>query len=275
MSSALNVLAIGASRNIGYFSAVRLLEQGATVTFLLRSPAVFDKDELIQRYIKSGGNARLVKGDATKQEDVQRAWDEAGVVDAVVFSVGGTPSFHILKGIVIEPHNLVTQCILNVLCTIPTYPFAPQPKIIAISSIGLTPSAHAALPWLIKPVYSALDIPHRDKVGLERVLAHCAGWTWTDAEPAADITGEGWMEREGLPASGALKHVLVIQPALLTDGKCVAEEVKAKGKDKKPYRVSEQELGGYTISRKDLAHFVVDALARWDEFENKRVNVAY
>jgi hypothetical protein len=52
--------------------------------------------------------------------------------------------------------------------------------------------------------------------------------------------------------------------------------VEAKGKDKLPYRVSEQELGGYTISRKDIAHFVVDALTRrWNEFENKRVNVAY
>ncbi|KAJ7185378.1 hypothetical protein C8R46DRAFT_1207548 [Mycena filopes] len=271
--ASLNILAVGASRNIGYFAALRLLEQGATVTFLLRSPAVFEKDQVIQGY---GRKARLVKGDATNEEDVRRAWDEAGVVDAVVFSVGGTPSFHLLKGIVIEPHNLVSQCILNLLCTMPTYPAPqPQPRLVAISSIGLTPAAHAALPCLIKPVYSALDTPHRDKLGLERVLAHCAGWDWTDAEPAEDITGAGWMAREGLPAPGELKRVLVIRPALLTDGKCVADEIDAKGKEKAPYRVSEQELGGYTISRKDTAHFVVDALARWDEFENKRVNIGY
>ncbi|KAJ7038015.1 hypothetical protein C8F04DRAFT_1091074, partial [Mycena alexandri] len=67
----------------------------------------------------------------------------------------------------------------------PTYPSVPQPKLVAMSSIGLTLSAHAVLPCLIEPVYSALDIPHRDKVGLGRVLAHCTGWTWTDAEPAA------------------------------------------------------------------------------------------
>jgi hypothetical protein len=62
-------------------------EQGATVTFLLRSPSIFDKDVLIQTYLKSG-NARIVKGDATQEADTRRAWDEAGVVDAVLFSVG-------------------------------------------------------------------------------------------------------------------------------------------------------------------------------------------
>ncbi|KAJ7670246.1 hypothetical protein B0H17DRAFT_1086212 [Mycena rosella] len=268
--AALNILTFGASRNIGYFSAVRLLEKGATVTFLLRSPAVFDEDKLIQGYVKSG-KARLVKGDATNEVDTRRAWDAAGVVDAVIFSVGATQvSFSIFKGIVIEPHNVVTQCILSVLCTMPTYADAPQPRFIAISSIGLTRSAHAALPLLIKPVYSMLESPHRDKLGLERTLAHCAGWTWTDKEPTADIMGEEWMQRKGLPAPGALEQVLVVRPALLTDGECVADQVAAKGKGRS-YRASAEELGAYTVSRKDVAHFVVDALARWDEFGNKRV----
>ncbi|KAJ7493416.1 hypothetical protein B0H11DRAFT_962109 [Mycena galericulata] len=271
-----NVLAFGASRNIGYLSALRLLERGATVTFVLRSTAVFDNDALIQSYVKSG-HARLLKGDATKEEDTRRAWNEAGVVDVLFFSVGGTPSFSVTKGIVIEPRNLVTQCILNVLCTMPTYSDAPQPRIIAISSTGLTPTAHAALPLLMKPMYTMLNVPHKDKVGLERVIAHCAGWAWNseaDGEPTADIMGERWMEREGLPGPGTLKHVLIIRPAFLTDGKCVADKVESTGKGKM-YRVSENELGGYTISRKDIAHFIADALGRWDEFENKHVNVAY
>ncbi|KAJ7497616.1 hypothetical protein FB451DRAFT_1348448 [Mycena latifolia] len=272
----LNVLAFGASRNIGYFAAVRLLGQGATVTFLLRSPAVFDEDTLIQGYIKSG-HARLVKGDATNEADARRAWNEAGVVDAVIFSIGMTPSFHIFKGLVFPSHNLVTQSVLNCLCTMPTYNDSPQPKVIIVSGIGLTNSSRASLPCLVKPVYSMLDVPHKDKIGMERVLAHCAGWDWdseSDGEPTADIMGEGWMDRKGLPAPGTLKHALIIRPALLTDGECVADKVQAKGKGKL-YRVSEQDLGLYTISRKDVAHFVVDALSRWDEFDNKRVNVGY
>lgn len=125
-----------------------------------------------------------------------------------------------------------------------------------------------------------LAAPHKDKAGAERVIAHCAGWAWNaDKEPSADIMGSDWKELEGLPAPGSLKRVLVLRPALFTDGECVADRTvkhNGKGKAKEPYRVSEAELGGYTISRKDVAHFIVDAaLNRWDEFEGKRVNMAY
>ncbi|KAJ7693320.1 hypothetical protein B0H17DRAFT_1168870 [Mycena rosella] len=274
--AALNVLTFGASRNIGYFAAVRLLEKGATVTFLLRSLAVFDEDTLIQGYVKSG-RVRLVKGDAANEADTRLAWDTAGVVDVVLFTVGTVPTFSIFKGMVFEPPNPTTQCMSAVLCTMPTYAGGHQPKFIALSSIGLTPPAHAALPLLIKPLYAMLELPHRDKIGLERVLAHCSGRTWddtTDGVARESIMGENWTQREGLPAPGTLKHVLVVRPAILTDGICVADEVATKGKGKS-YRASEQELGAYTISRKDVAHFLVDAIARWNEFENKTINVGY
>ncbi|KAJ3514207.1 hypothetical protein NLJ89_g2500 [Agrocybe chaxingu] len=276
----LNVLAIGSSRNIGYFSSIRLLDSGATVTFLLRSPAVFDADETIQKYVKAG-KARLLKGDALVKEDVQRAWDEArkdGPVDVLLFTVGGTPKFSLTKGAVIEPANLVTQSLFNALCTLPTS--QPQPRIITISSTGLTRTSHADLPFALKPVYSyLLAVPHKDKVGAERLVSHCAGWTWNtkdDGEPGDEIMGEEWKKREGLPAEGSLKRFLVIRPALLTDGECKAEDEKEKKKGKPAYRVSEGELGGWTVSRKDVAHFVADAiLNRWSEYENKRVSIAY
>jgi len=121
MPQAPNILSIGASRNIGYFSSIRLLgifrvylsyaptdldayciiDSGATVTFLLRSPGVFDSDNVIQKYVKSG-HARLLKGDALIVEDVQRAWDEAAKdrpVDVLLFTVG---EFYILQSI----HNV-------------------------------------------------------------------------------------------------------------------------------------------------------------------------
>lgn len=241
-----------------------------------------------------------MKGDALIEGDVQRAWNEAGTygrVDLLLFTVGksqippfapnprgfllitvitpgGTPSFHLLKGFIITPENLVTQSLLNVLCTMPRA--TPEPKIITISSTGLTKTSHAALPFLLKPLYGyLLAVPHKDKVGAERVISHCAGWDWNsaeDGEPGEEIMGSGdWRQRAGLPAAGTLKKAFVIRPALLTDGGCVAE-----GSDNKSYRVSEAEFGGRPISRKDVAHFVVDiALNRWDEFENKVVNIAY
>ena len=60
------------------------------MTFLLRNPAVFDGDEAIQIYVKSG-KARLVKGDALVQEDVNRLWAEASSerpVDLLLFTLG-------------------------------------------------------------------------------------------------------------------------------------------------------------------------------------------
>ena len=120
------------------------------------------------------------------------------------------------------------------------------------------------------------------------MVAHCAGWKWDaeeDGEPGADIMGtKEWRGREGLPKEGELKRVLVVRPALLTDGECLADKLELEAKQgkggkkesKKAYRVSEEELGGWTVSRKDVAHFVVDAIIhRWDEFENKCVSIAY
>ncbi|PPQ89433.1 hypothetical protein CVT25_012812 [Psilocybe cyanescens] len=270
----LNVLAIGASRNIGYYSAIRFLNSGATVTFLLRSPAAFDSDEVIQKYVKSG-KARLIKGDALVEDDVQASWSEAvkcGPIDLLLCTVGGTPEFTFTKGFIIKPANLVTQALINALITMPQT--QPQPRIITVSSIGLTKTSHAALPLLMKPLYGRfLEVPHRDKVGSERVIFHCAGWQWNteDGEPGDDIMGTNWKQREGLPAPGSLKSVLVVRPALLTDGECRAENSKKAG-----YRASEDELGGYTVSRKDVAHFIADAvLNKWSEHENKVINIAY
>ncbi|KAL1754626.1 hypothetical protein FB107DRAFT_215341 [Schizophyllum commune] len=269
-----NVLVLGGSKNIGYYAAVRLLDAGAAVTFLLRNTAVFDADPVLQRNI-GAGKARLVQGDGLKQDDVARAWAEAAKdrpVDTLLFTVGGTPKFSLTKGFLIEPHNLVTQCLFNTLCTMPKD--APQPRIVVVSSIGLTKRSHASLPCVFKPFYAhALAVPHRDKLGVERVLAYCAGFAWDEGElePAEDIVGANWRERKGLPAAGELQKVLVVRPALLTDGECEADKGIAQ-----PYRASEEELGGYTVSRKDVGHFIAKAiLDDWEKYEGKIMNVGY
>lgn len=68
------------------------VESGANVTFLLRNKSCFDADESIKPYIASG-KARLVQGDALKEEDVKQAWNSAaegddGPLDAIIFTVG-------------------------------------------------------------------------------------------------------------------------------------------------------------------------------------------
>lgn len=66
------------------------LDAGATVNFLLRSPTIFDNDEVIQKYVKAG-KVRFLKGDGLVKADLERAWEEAGKekpVDVLFFSVG-------------------------------------------------------------------------------------------------------------------------------------------------------------------------------------------
>jgi hypothetical protein len=148
--------------------------------------------------------------------------------------------------------------------------------------MGITHTSHTVLPLGVKLMNSILiTVPHKDKLGSERVISHCSGWKWdtkNDGEPSDDIMGFDWKNREDLPAEGSLKRVLVIRPAtFLTDGECVAEKSNAgKANAQAAYRVSEEDISGWSVSRKDVAHFVVDTvLNRWDEFENKRVNVVY
>jgi len=267
------VLVIGGSRNIGYYSAIQLLALGATVVFFLRSPRVFDQDEVIQSYVKKG-KARLIQGDALVKDDVSHAWSESGPggdgmpVDLLLFTVGGVPSFSLTKGFVISPPNLVTQSLLNVLETLPS----PQPKIITISSIGLTHTSHKALPLPLKPIYGyLLSAPHKDKCGAEEVIAHCTGRGWDARDsPGDEVLGANWETR--IPSRGQLKSIVVIRPALLTDGECRAD---VKGSE--AYRVREEDLkSSWTVSRRDVAHFLVEGVVKhWQEWEGKCVSIAY
>ena len=98
-------------------------------------------------------------------------------------------------------------------------------------------------------------------------MSHCAGWEWdaTEGEVGGDIMGERWTTLDGLPEPGTLKNILVIRPALLVDG-------DAKG----VYRVAEDDIGGWTVRREDVAHFVVEgALGDWEKWQNKCVSIAY
>lgn len=117
-------------------------------------------------------------------------------------------------------------------------------------------------------------------------MAHCAGREWDDASEgpvSEDVLPRGWQDIEGLPAAGSLKSIVVLRPALLLDGECKGDKVapakvngKDKGEVKQPYRVVEEDITGYTISRKDVAHFAVEgALADWNKWEGKRLGIAY
>jgi hypothetical protein len=81
-----------------------------------------------------------------------------------------------------------------------------------------------------------------------------------------------WSVRGRLPTKGGLTQIVIIRPALLIDGECRADK-----KSKDAYRVSENHFNnGWTISRKDVGHFVVEgAIKKWYEYEGNIVNIAY
>lgn len=148
------------------------------------------------------------------------------------------------------------------------------------------------------------------------MLSWCAGWEWDDKKEGVvkpEVLPRGWegefwvpkndkvnaegtsrappastsapsssgtgTEREGevLLQSGWLKELVLLRPVLYTDGACKADE--AKQSKKEPYRVADKEIGGgYTISRKDVAHFIVEGLmppAKWEEWKGKSAYLAY
>ncbi|KAA1479486.1 hypothetical protein DENSPDRAFT_846263 [Dentipellis sp. KUC8613] len=274
-----NVYALGASRNIGYYASLRLLKKGATVTFLLRNPSIFDNDADIQPYIKEG-KARLVKGDALNREDVAAGWTSAGQVgpiDLLLFTVGGTPNFSIRHGLVLATPDLCTRSILNTLSTLPRT--QPAPRVVVVTSTGLSETANADLPYAVRALYMLIHTIHADKMGAERVLLRVQGTPLpADKKDAGlELLPAGWESTEGLPTKGALPDLVIVRPAVLTDGACYAES----GKKSDEYRVrAEGDKAvpkGYTISRRDVAHFIVERLlgSEWDTYKGKGVSLAY
>ena len=216
------------------------------------------------------------------------------------FPVGATPdmsSFKLTKGFTINPPNITTKAVLNVLCTMPES--IPRPKFIAATSIGVTKDS--PIPLVYKPLYAyLLREPHFDKLGLERILAHVSGRKWDDREPRVEITtvdGVRWQDRKGLPSSGSVETLILRLPIFVEQKRKSAPtppttqagatsqpssadnepDAKKKDEEEKPkYRVGGSELSGtYTIAREEVAHFIAEtAVKNWDQFKGKAVTLS-
>ena len=82
-----------------------------------------------------------------------------------------------------------------------------------------------------------------------------------------------------LPPRGALSNIVIVRPTILTDGECRAQN-HGNGE---PYRVRSEAgsdlpvEGSYTVSRRDVGHFIGECLLkdRWDEYKGKGVSIGY
>ena len=175
------------------------------------------------------------------------------------------------KGVVLDQPDICSRALRNLFSTMPGALRAPetQPRFVVVTSNGITAKEHAALPFALKPFYGAmLAAPHADKLAAERILAHLAHLPWSGHDvPDKDILPDGWETAPGMLKEGALKRFVILRPALLTDGE-----------EKGVYRTSADAVlpGAYKISRKDVAHFVVQGImTSWSKYEGKAVVIAY
>ncbi|QRV80487.1 NAD(P)H-binding family protein [Ceratobasidium sp. AG-Ba] len=252
----MRILLFGASRNIGYAAAKRLLAQGHTCTFLLRRPEAMESGASMAAYIKEG-KAKLVHGDGLVEADVQRAWDTAksdGEVDIVIYSIGAEGSLSLLKGVVITPHDITARGMAVLLSVIQssTTP-ATRPKLVTVTVNASEPRTYSLLPILIKFLYSwVIRMPVADKAEQEKNIKRATG---------QDGSGQGWMPAE---------NVTIVRPAILTDGECVGDK-KADG-----YRTGDELPNVWTISRADVAHFIAEkVLTDWGKWGGKAWAIGY
>lgn len=178
---------------------------------------------------------------------------------------GALPSFSVAKfGFVLPAPSICTTALLNTFSTIPnTAAPSSQPRFVIISALGVTKDSQPDVPYAMRPINALIKAPHADKLGMERITHYSAGWTpeWKDRGPSEDVLAPGWEAK--LPGKGWLKHAVIIRPAILTDGPAGEK-----------YRVGEHVKGLYTISRKDVAHFIVsDLLENWEKYDGKAISI--
>lgn len=252
----MRVLLLGASRNIGYYVAQRLLAHGHDCTLLLRRPDAMESDPAMSGYIRDG-KAKLVRGDGLVKDDVQRAWDTAkgdSKVDLVFFGIGGDPKFSLTQGFIITPPDLTTRS-MSVLLSVIQSSTTPttRPKLVTIGSNGLDDRSHSLLPLPLKVFYGwFLRLPHEDKIGLENNVQTAAGWS---------EGSEGWLDP---------RDAVIVRPSLLTSGECLADTKEDA------YRTGEELTGAWTVSRADVGHFVVEkVIADWEKWAGKAWVISY
>lgn len=181
---------------------------------------------------------------------------------------------------IISPPDLVTHATLNVLTPLPT----PYPRIVSVTSTGLTKQSHNELPMAMRAAYGYLPrSPLADKRGVETVLARASRTTVDKTmAPPEGILPADWVSDPAFPSPGAVHdNLVIVRPAWLTDGPCLSEK---KGPSVIRTRVEADLLvkglpveGGYTISRKYVAYFIAERVLgkEWDEWKGKGVSLSH
>ncbi|KAG9126085.1 hypothetical protein FRC07_004959 [Ceratobasidium sp. 392] len=86
-----------------------------------------------------------------------------------------------------------------------------------------------------------------------------------DSATTAKLGSGGWLDA---------KHTLVVKPAALMRRRCRGDKEQGSAV---PYRIQEEWNGGWTISKRDVAHFIVERAlgGEWTNWCGRKVRIAY
>ncbi|KAK4699895.1 hypothetical protein P7C70_g6360, partial [Phenoliferia sp. Uapishka_3] len=136
-------------------------------------------------------------------------------------SSGAAPKIKHLQ-LALDDPTVCADSMKTLLSAIKSLSFSTPPSLCFISTTGLN-SATRDVPYLLKPVYACLKVPHIDKKNMETLVV---------------ATGD------------TLKGYVIVRPTLLSDG---AE--RGAGKLKVGYGAGSPEIG-YLVSRKDVGAWI-------------------
>ncbi|WVF69128.1 hypothetical protein IAT40_003902 [Kwoniella sp. CBS 6097] len=261
----MHAILLGASKGIGYQVLKSLLSSSNkwSTTLLLRKPELLEKDEAIAPYIREG-RVRIVKGDATSEDDLRKCLEGSERVDLIVSSIGATPTFT-LSGINIDQPELCTKgtiALLHVLQDMQDrQPQVPLPRLVVVGSMGIG-DHHKEIPLAMRALYSwLLTKPHQDKLALEYLLRRASTVFPTPTSPEA-IPPETWLPKATIESiqSDFLPQVTILRPAMFgSDGPARPASQLKIGEDAKVYMVR----------RSEVARFIAEECIEKGEWINK------
>ncbi|CAK9780817.1 unnamed protein product [Cutaneotrichosporon oleaginosum] len=278
-----HIAIFGASKGIANHVLHDLLPT-ARITLLLRNPNVFDADAAVMDAVKDG-RVKLVQGDATVEADVERAIESAEVVLTSIgesvslllptssspasrllptppLTPGGTPSFT-LRGFKLDNPTVCTDAARALLRVLSRIPLSARPRVIAISSMGIGTN-HSTMPLPLRILYPwLLSGPHADKEGLEYLLLRAASAFDAPSLPAI-LAISGSADTSADPAlENILPHLILVRPALLTDGAPAA--VRAA-----------EDLSAYSVSRASVGRWIAQhCMPDQDQWVNRAPVLGY
>lgn len=227
----MSLAVFGSSTGCGFFLLKKALENNVPTVALLRSPKKLT-DKLSETEISK---VKIVEGNAHDLNCVKQSIvdpnDSTKFVSTVVSAIGGL--FNIKNFTIDDPHVCENgiKTLIKAINELKSKGIKGDPKIIVLSTTGIS-KFQRDIPILMIPLYKLLlNQAHEDKKVLEDETIH-SGLKFT-----------------------------IVRPSLLTDGEepnpiRIGIEDPVKGVEKKEI--------GYTISRKDVGHFIYDNLTNYD-----------